>query len=82
MAKDLSLKLFHTSVKKDKNVEPVFAHLATSFQCRDKDKVEVEEITGSAQPIQIADTRLGLKSKEKQKKKKGIFRSKSSCAII
>ena len=82
MAKDFSLKLFHTSVKKDKNVEPVFAHLATSFQCRDKDKVEVEEISGSAQPIQIADTRLGLKSKEKQKKQKGIFRSKSSCAII
>ena len=82
MAKDLSLKLFHTSVKKDKNVEPVFAHLATSFQCRDKDKVEVEEISGSVQPIQIADTRLGLKSKEKQKKQKGILKSKSSCAII
>ena len=82
MAKDLSLKLFHTSVKKDKNVEPVFAHLATSFQCRDKDKVEVEEISGSAQPIQIADTGLGLKSKEKQKKQKGILRSKSSCTII
>jgi hypothetical protein len=72
--------VFHTSVKNDKNVEQVFTHLATTFQTRDKDLVEVEQMAGG-QPIMIADMGLNV-AKGNDKKSKGKHKSKNSCAIL
>jgi tRNA nucleotidyltransferase/poly(A) polymerase len=83
LAEELSLKVFHTSVKNDKNVEQVFTHLANTFQTREKDLLEVEQVAGGGQPIQIADMSLGLSgAKVKDKKSKKKLKSKTSCAIL
>ena len=75
--------MFHTSVKNDKNVEQVFTHLANTFQTRDKDMLEVEQMAGGGQPIQIADMSLGLSgAKGNDKKNKGKLKSKPSCVIL
>ena len=36
--------MFHTSVKTDKNVSSVFHSLATAYQSRNRDQVEVEQV--------------------------------------
>ena len=36
--------MFHTSVKTDKNVASVFRSLATAYQSRNRDQVEVEQV--------------------------------------
>jgi len=83
LAEELSLKVFHTSVKNDKNVEQVFTHLANTFQTRDKDLLEVEQMAGGGHPIQIADMSLGLSgAKGNDKKRKGKLKSKSSCVVL
>ena len=75
--------MFHTSVKNDKNVEQVFTHLANTFQTRDKDLLEVEQMPGGGQPIQIADMSLGLSgAKGNAKKNKGKMKYKTSCVIL
>ena len=77
------MKVFHTSVKNDKNVEQVFTHLANTYQTRDKNLLEVEQMAGGGQPIQIADMSLGLSgAKGNEKKIKGKLKSKNSCAIL
>ena len=37
--------MFHTSVKTDKNVGSVFHSLATKHQSRNRDQVEVEQVS-------------------------------------
>merc|ERR1719334_641017 len=54
-AKELCLKLFNTSVKKDSNVEQVFSHLASSFHRKEKEQVQVEEVVGGTYTLRIAD---------------------------
>ena len=81
LAEELSLKVFHTSVKNDKNVDQVFTQIANTFQSRDKDMVEVEQMAGGGQPIQIADMELGI-SGGKGKDKKGSKKSKTKNCVI
>ena len=86
LAEELSLKIFHTSVKNDKNVDQVFTHIANTFQSRGKDVVEVEEMAGGGgQPLQIADMELGIggsKGRGKDKKRTGKLKSKNSCIVL
>ena len=45
LAGELGVPMFHTSVKTDKNVASVFHSLATAHQSRNKDQVEVEQVS-------------------------------------
>ena len=44
LARELGVPMFHTSVKTDKNVASVFRSLATAYQSRNRDQVEVEQV--------------------------------------
>ena len=81
LAEELSLKVFHTSVKNDKNVDQVFTHIAHTFQTRGKDMLEVEEMAGGGQPLQIADMELGINGKGKDKKGSAKLK-KNSCSVL
>ena len=48
VAKELSIPLFHTSVKTDRNVVGIFHSLASSYVNKIKDTVEVEQVSLSA----------------------------------
>ena len=45
LAGELGVPMFHTSVKTDKNVASVFHSLATAHQSRNRDQVEVEQVS-------------------------------------
>ena len=49
LARELGVSMFHTSVKTDKNVGSIFQSLALAHLSRNREQVEVEQVTNMKQ---------------------------------
>ena len=53
LAEELGLRLFHTSVRADRNVASIFLSLAAAHQARTRDTLEVEQVASSTTTMVI-----------------------------